>query len=257
MVHTQKFGEPVNGHIVIVHGIGEHYRRHHRLISKVKESGYKVHTFDWLGHGKSDGPRGHARIEETMKIIDNIIEDIDEKPFLYGHSLGGLTVLRYVEENPDKIKSVISSSPALKRSEDLSIITIKLVSLLSKLFPKKIISNSVDVEDVTRSKEDRKKYKKDDMVHDKVSLALTKDIFRNIDKAHERKDEIDPPLLMLVGTEDKICPIEGAEKLFSDFQQNEDKKIKRFEGAYHEIFNDPEWEEDFHDEIIRWIEYYS
>ena len=257
MVHTQRFGEPENGHIVIVHGIGEHFRRHHRLISKVKENGYKVHTFDWPGHGKSEGPRGHARIEETMEIIDNIIKGIDGKPFLYGHSLGGLTVLRYAEENPDKIKSVISSSPALKRSDDLSIITIKLVSLLSKLFPKKIISNSLDVEYVTRSKKAQQKYMKDDMVHDKVSLALTKDIFKNIDKAHDRKDEIDTPLLMLVGTEDKICPIEGTEKLFSDLQQYDDKKIKRFEGAYHEIFNDPEWKNDFHEEVIRWMKYYS
>jgi len=257
MVHTENYGEAENGHIVIVHGIGEHYRRHHRLINRAKEQGYKVHTFDWPGHGKSEGPKGHARIEEVLDIIDDMIEDIEEKPFLYGHSLGGLTVLRYAEKNPDKIKSVISSSPALKKSEDLSGITIKLVSLLSHILPKKIISNSLNVEDVTRSEKERKKYEKDDMVHNKVSLALTKDIFQNVDEAHAKKENIDTPLLLLVGTDDKICPVEGAERFFTGFENNKDKKIRKFEGSYHEIFNDPEWKEDFHNEIINWIEYYS
>ncbi len=257
MVHTKIVGEAKNGHIVIVHGIGEHFRRHHRLINRAIEQGYKVHTFDWPGHGKSEGPRGHARIERVLEIIDGMIEDIDEKPFLYGHSLGGLTVLRYAEENPEKIKSVISSSPALKKSEDLSGVTIKLISFLSHILPRKIISNSLDVEDVTRSEEERKKYKKDDMVHDKVSLALTKDIFQNVDKAHEKKDKIDTPLLLLIGTDDKICPIEGAERFFKGFEDDKDKKIRKFDGSYHEIFNDPECEEDFHDEIINWVEFYS
>ena len=257
MVHTKIKSEAKNGHIIIVHGIGEHFRRHHRLINRAKEKGYKVHTFDWPGHGKSEGPRGHARIKEVLDMIDGMIDNIDEKPFLYGHSLGGLTVLRYAEGNPDKIKSVISSSPALKKSEDLSGVTIKMISFLSHILTKKIISNSLDVEKVTRSKKERRKYKKDEMVHDKVSLALTKDIFKNIDEVHEEKEKIDCPLLLLAGTDDEICPIDGAERFMKDLKQDEDKKIKRFEGSYHEIFNDPEWEEDFHEEIINWIEFYS
>ncbi|WP_367883766.1 alpha/beta hydrolase [Thermococcus peptonophilus] len=59
---------------------------------------FAVYTFDWPGHGKSRGKRGgHTSVEEAMEIIDSIIEELCEKPFLFGHSLGGLTVIRYAE----------------------------------------------------------------------------------------------------------------------------------------------------------------
>lgn len=257
MVYTETFGEAKEGHLILVHGLGEHYRRHHRLIDRANKNGYKVHTFDWPGHGKSGGPKGHARIEETMEIIDRLIEDIDGKPFLFGHSLGGLTVLRYAEENPDKMKSVISSSPALKKSESVSFVLTKIVSFLSYIFPKKTISNSLDVKDITRNEEERKKYKDDEMVHDKISLALLRDLIKNVDTAHQKKDRIDCPLLLLVGSEDIICPQQGAEQFMDDLDLEKDKKMKSFEGAHHEIFNDPEWKEEFHEEIIEWMNDHS
>lgn len=257
MVYSQEFSEPTNGHVILVHGLGEHFRRHHRLIDRLEDDGFKVHAFDWPGHGNSPGKRGHARIKEAIEIIDDFADNIDEKPFLFGHSLGGLTVLRYAEEHPDKIKSVISSSPVLKKSEDLSSFTVKLVSFLSHIFPKKTISNSLDVEEITRSKKERKKYRKDDLVHDRISLALSKDIFKNIDIAHEKKERIDSPLLLLVGTEDKICPKEGAERFIDDLDLEKDKKIKKFEGSHHEIFNDPEHKEKFHETILRWVRDHS
>ncbi|MFW6375798.1 MAG: alpha/beta fold hydrolase [Thermoplasmatota archaeon] len=257
MVHTETFGEAKEGHLILVHGLGEHYRRHHRLIDKADKNGYKVHTFDWPGHGKSEGPQGHARIEKTMDIIDKLIEDIDGKPFLFGHSLGGLTVLRYAEENPDKIKSVISSSPALRKSEDLPFVFVKLVSFLSYILPKKTISNSLNLKDITRSEKEREKYREDDMVHDKISLSLLRDLLKNVEIAHDKKDKIRCPILLLAGTKDKICPIEGSEQFIEDIDLEKDKKLKKYEDAHHEIFNDPEWKDEFHDEIIEWMNNHS
>ncbi|MFW6144178.1 MAG: alpha/beta hydrolase, partial [Candidatus Natronoplasma sp.] len=95
MVYTEDFGEAEKGELILVHGLGEHFRRHRRLIEKAKEHGYRVHAFDWPGHGKSKGPRGHARIEQAMDILNDLVEDAEGEPFLFGHSLGGLTVLRY------------------------------------------------------------------------------------------------------------------------------------------------------------------
>ncbi|MFP4001838.1 MAG: hypothetical protein ACLFU5_08070, partial [Thermoplasmata archaeon] len=57
------------------------------------------------------------------------------------------------------IKGVITSSPALERSENLSLIAVKFVSFFSYLFLKKTISNSFEIEDVTRSEKARKKYR--------------------------------------------------------------------------------------------------
>lgn len=61
LCHIQKSSEKQKGHLILVHGLGEHFHRHYRLIDRLKASGFKVHTFDWPGHGRSPGKRGHLR----------------------------------------------------------------------------------------------------------------------------------------------------------------------------------------------------
>ena len=100
MIYKAKFGTPEKGWVILVHSLGEHSGRYGKLIKRLNEQGFAVYAFDWPGHGKSGGKRGHASVEEAMGIIDSIIEEINEKPFLIGHSLGGLTVIRYAETRP-------------------------------------------------------------------------------------------------------------------------------------------------------------
>lgn len=70
MVYKKGFGESKNGHFILVHGLVEHFRRHYRLINRLKENGFKIHAFDWFDHGKSPRKRGHARIDEIVNDID-------------------------------------------------------------------------------------------------------------------------------------------------------------------------------------------
>ncbi|MFO8109596.1 MAG: alpha/beta hydrolase [Thermoplasmata archaeon] len=251
MVFKRSFGKPSKGHVIVVHGLGEHFRRHHRLIEELKKHGYKVHTFDWPGHGMSPGTRGHTTVEECVDIIDSMVKDIQGEPFLFGHSLGGLAVLRYAEEKPSRIKGVVSSSPALQPSEDTSGFTVALASLLSYIVPHSTISNSIRTRDLTSSKKERKKYREDEMVHDRISFALARSLFYNMKKAHNGR--LNVPVLILAGTEDKITPMEGAQR-FVNGLECEDKELSIFQGAFHEIFNEPELQEKYYDEILGWLE---
>lgn len=108
MIYKVKLGNPEKGGIILVHGLGEHSGRYGKLIKMVNDAGFAVYAFDWLRHGKSGGKRGHATIEQTMEIIDEIIGEIEEKPFLFGHSLGGLTVVRYAETRPPRSYSLFT-----------------------------------------------------------------------------------------------------------------------------------------------------
>ncbi|MFO7791527.1 MAG: alpha/beta hydrolase [Candidatus Saliniplasma sp.] len=256
MVYTRTSGEARNGHVILVHGLGEHSRRHHRLINRLEKEGFRVHVFDWPGHGRSPGKRGDASIEETLKIIDYMVDNIDEEPFLFGHSLGGLTVLRYAEKNPGKIRGVISSSPALQRSKDMSPIAIKVLSVLSYLLPWVTVSNGIDINDLSRSEKAKQRYRRDSMVHDRISLRLAMDLFHNMDRVHEEKVRLEVPILILAGTADKVTPIGGSERFIAGLDV-EDKELKTFQGAFHEIFNDPKWKVEFHDHILRWLDHRS
>lgn len=256
MIYKAKFGSPERGGIVLVHGLGEHSGRYEKLINMLAGEGFAVYTFDWPGHGRSEGKRGHATIEQAMEIIDEIIEEIGEKPFLFGHSLGGLTIIRYAQTRPDRIRGVIASSPALARSSKTPVFMVVLAKILGAIAQSLTLSNGIDPNLLSRNKEAIRKYVEDELVHDKISAALGRSLFENMEKAHKGAEKIKVPILILVGTEDIITPSEGARKLFEKLTVG-DKTLKEFEGAYHEIFEDPEGREEFHKMIIEWLRKHS
>lgn len=251
-VYKAKFGTPERGWIILVHGLGEHSGRYGKLISMLNDAGFAVYTFDWPGHGKSPGKRGHTSVEEAMEIIDSIIDEIGEKPFLFGHSLGGLTVIRYAETRPDKIRGVVASSPALSRSPKTPSFMVALAKVLGRIAPGLSLSNGLDPGLISRNPEAVKRYIEDPLVHDRISGKLGMSIFDNMDRAHKEAGRIKVPVLLLVGTGDLITPPEGSKKLLEELKV-EDREIREFEGAYHEIFEDPEWSEEFHRVIVEWF----
>ena len=251
MIYKAKFGTPEKGWVILVHGLGEHSGRYGKLIKMLNEQGFAVYAFDWPGHGKSGGKRGHASVEEAMGIIDSIIEEINEKPFLIGHSLGGLTVIKYAETRPEKIRGVVASSPALVKSPKTPSFMVTLAKVLGKIAPGLTLSNGIDPKLLSRNPEAVRKYIEDPLVHDRISAKLGMSVFNNMELAHKEAHRINVPVLLLVGTGDVITPPEGSRKLFEELKVD-DKTLKEFEGAYHEIFEDPEWEEDFHRTIVEW-----
>ena len=251
-VYRAKFGEPELGWVVLVHGLGEHSGRYGRLIRELNEVGFAVYTFDWPGHGKSPGKRGHTSVEEAMEIIDSIIEELSEKPFLFGHSLGGLTVIRYAETRPDKIRGVIASSPALAKSPETPGFLVTLAKFLGKIAPGLVLSNGIKPELLSRNKGAVRRYVEDPLVHDKISAKLGRSIFVNMELAHIEVGRIKVPALLLVGTGDVITPPEGSRRLFEKLKVK-DKTLREFEEAYHEIFEDPEWGEEFQGTVVEWL----
>ncbi|ASJ01006.1 alpha/beta hydrolase [Thermococcus gorgonarius] len=251
-VYKAKFGTPERGWVILVHGLGEHSGRYGKLIGMLNDAGFAVYTFDWPGHGKSPGKRGHTSVEEAMEIIDSIIEELGEKPFLFGHSLGGLTVVRYAETRPDKIRGVVASSPALAKSPETPGFMVALAKFLGRVAPGLTLSNGIKPELLSRNPEAVKAYVEDPLVHDRVSAKLGRSIFENMELAHREAGRIKVPVLLLVGTGDVITPPEGSRRLFEELKV-EDKELKEFPGAYHEIFEDPEWGEEFHRKIVEWL----
>ncbi|NJE04782.1 alpha/beta hydrolase [Thermococcus sp. M36] len=251
-IYKAKFGTPERGWVILVHGLGEHSGRYEKLISMLTDAGFAVYAFDWPGHGKSPGKRGHASIEQAMEIIDSIIEEIGESPFIFGHSLGGLAVIRYAETRPEKIRGVVASSPALARSPKTPAFMVALAKFLGRVAFGVTLSNGLDPNLLSRNRDAVKRYIDDPLVHDRISAGLGKSVFENMERAHEDAEKITVPVLLLIGTADIITPPEGARKLFGKLKVG-DKTLREFEGAYHEIFEDPEWGEEFHRTIVGWL----
>ncbi|MDW8049599.1 MAG: alpha/beta hydrolase [Nitrososphaerota archaeon] len=254
LIYRSKHGVSKRGWVVLVHGLGEYSGRagYQRFIELLNDNGFAVYAFDLPGHGRSSGKRGHTTIEEIMKIIDDIVNDIGEKPYLFGHSLGGLTVLRYGEVYPDKIRGLIVSSPALTLGVKLSRAQTLMLRILKIIAPSTTVNNRIDPMKLSRSREAVERYITDKLIHMRVSIALIDSMIDNIRKVYEEADKIKVPVLMLIGTSDVITLPIGAKALYEKLKVS-DKTLKEFPEAYHEIFEDPEWSNEFYETIVGWL----
>ncbi|MCD6449109.1 MAG: lysophospholipase, partial [Thermotogaceae bacterium] len=235
--------------ILLIHGLGEHSGRYEKFIKRAIKDGFSVLTFDLPGHGKSRGIRGHAPLKKVFNVIENITKNA-EKPFVvFGHSLGGLIAARYVE-NGGKAKMLVLSSPGFDYDrKKVSNGLVNLAKILSAIIPFLPMNNRINPNLLSRNKEAVYKYTHDPLVHDKISVALARDFFVESQKAIEEADKINIPTLVLIGTDDKVTPPEGARNFFENLE-SKDKKIIEYKGAYHEIFEDPEYSDKFYDDIF-------
>jgi len=253
MLYTNQTGKPTKGSVILVHGLGEHSGRYEKLSQMLNQKGYKVHIFDWPGHGKSPGKKGHTTIEKGIEIIDTIVDDIKTKPYLFGHSMGGLTAIRYAETFPEKIKSIIVSAPELAYDNRISPFLIKASKFLSFIIPGITTNNRINPKELSRNENAVKKYVNDPLIHDRITLSLNRSITNNMKKAYQETDKITCPILILAGTQDKIVPIKRTKDFFKKLKTKE-KNLIEFKGGFHEVFEDPTWGTSFHNSILNWID---
>lgn len=242
--------------VVLVHGMGEHSTRYtSSLIPKLIENEISVVAFDHFGHGKTGGKRGHnpnyeAVLESVTKSIEKAEELFPKIPiFLYGHSMGGNTVINYALKKTTNLKGVIATSPFLKLAFEPPKFKLAVGKLLQKIAPSMTMGNELDPNHVSRDKTEVEKYINDPLIHSKISpnFSLT-----FIDKglwAIENANKLNLPMFLLHGTDDKIIDFKGTE----EFANNSEKaSLKLFEGGYHELHNDLCKEEMLQD-VVKWI----
>ncbi|HEU23785.1 MAG: lysophospholipase [Athalassotoga sp.] len=240
--------------VVIVHGLGEHVSRYDVISKEFNDAGLEMTGFDQRGHGRNPGVKGHVdRFEDFLKDLDDFIktQKTDLPIFMLGHSLGGLIAARYNEEFQGRLKGTILSSGAFS-SKNVSNMIKVMAKVFSVLSPKMAFSNGIDPKTLSRNEEVISDYTKDPLVHNKITAKLSAELFKNIEIVFEKAPYFTTPVLMLAGSHDKIVPHEGTERLFS-LIASKDKELKIFDGAYHEIFCDPQYSSEFRKTIIDWI----
>ncbi|MCI8645757.1 MAG: alpha/beta hydrolase [Firmicutes bacterium] len=252
------------GIVCIIHGIGEYAGRYDRLAGKLQEAGYAAFSMDLRGHGKSAGKRGHcAPREKIRRDIDELISAAEgaypERPLiLYGHSMGGNIVLDYRKRGGGSHKPAVYvvSAPWVQLVRQIPAYQYAAVKLLSKIIPSFTIGSGVSAKELGNPKTVGD-YERDPLTHKKISLLCALESFE-IGSALAEGHLADNggaegiPMLLMHGTEDKICSIKGSEKIAA----LETCDYIPWQGLYHEIHNGGS--ESSGDEVIetmiRWIQ---
>lgn len=234
----------INNVVLIVHGLGEHSGRYEHIAEKLTSKNAAVFALDLIGHGKSEGKRGHIKsineyldsIEKTMILIRRKFLEIPI--IIYGHSLGGLVCLKFLIERESKeISKAILSSPWIETKIKIPNYLLWIHKILHRIFPKLQLNNNLNIYYLSKEKSEVIKYKNDKLVHNKISLNLFSEILNSIHDVKNRCNRINVPSLLFHGEDDKIISFNGTKYIHDNIKNS---KFILFKNVYHEPHNDSE-----------------
>lgn len=244
--------------VLLVHGMGEYATRYENFVIPyfVKNS-IGVLTYDQFGHGKTEGKRGHnpgfeALLDCLQEMLNKLIQIFGNKPtFLYGHSMGGNVVINYVLKRENNLKGVIATSPFLKLAFEPPSWKISLGKLLQKFTPSVTMNNELELEAISRDKKEVEKYRKDLLIHNKISPNYSIVFMETGAWALAHADGLKIPMLLMHGTGDRITSHLASEEFARGAK--EFVSLKLYNGAYHELHNDIIKNEVL-EEMVNWID---
>jgi alpha-beta hydrolase superfamily lysophospholipase len=230
--------------LLVAHGLAEHSSRYKNLVNYFVPKGYAVYTFDYRGHGKSEGLRsyvGHFSdyLTDLKTFLDKVRkEHRDAKIFLVGHSMGGTVATAYAIEHQQELAGVITSAPSLVASSTVSPALLAIAGVISALAPKMGVT-VLDASTISRDKAVVDAYVNDPLVfRGKIPARTGAELARMWKTLPEQMPKIKLPILVMQGTADRLAN-PASSKLLYKRAGSKDKTLKLYKGFYHEIFNEP------------------
>ncbi len=230
--------------LLIVPGLAEHSGRYKNTANYFIPRGYALCSFDYRGHGKSDGVRCYAdRFSDYVSDVKAFFEIVhreygNSKIFLVGHSFGATIAVDYAVEHQRDLAGLIISGVILKPGSSIPSVLKAVAGLISVLFPKMGLT-VIDATALSRDKAVVDAYVNDPLVYrGKIPARTGAGLIKAVDRLLPRIPKINLPIIIMHGTEDRLCNPEGSQILY-DLVGSRDKTLKLYKGFYHEIFNEP------------------
>jgi alpha-beta hydrolase superfamily lysophospholipase len=243
--------------IGLIHGVGEHCRRYDDMAAWYNQHDIAVVGYDRQGFGRSEGRKGYA--EDYKEYIDEIARLLiacerrypDLPVFLYGHSMGGQLLLRYLIRRNPNISGAIVSAPHIRLSFTPSPILVGLGKLMRNVYPTFSQDSDLDTNMLSRNPTVKPKYEADPLVHAKLTSRTGIDILENAAELDAYSGGLKVPTLMMHGAADGLTSPEGT-KAFAD-RNPSNVTLKIWPELYHELHFEPEREQVFN-YVLNWIE---
>ncbi len=254
------------GTIIFLHGTSVYSRFYAEFLYNLFKKGYRVIAPDMMGHGLSEGVRGHFTMEQFEKTVYDInsyiIENYDKKNYLMGSSLGGINTL-YSIAYDNRFKGAICHNTAIFNEKAYKKIInlhgvlkllIHLVPLAAKIVPKLKLSTTLYLDFDNLAKTERVLERINLLLKDPlISLKYTFKALRTQmrDPLPIPIEEIKVPIMIINGTEDVLFTVEYMSEIYNRLTC-ENKSLEILDGASHLIFQ--ENIQDVLTRIIPWLE---
>ena len=246
----------IKGIIAAVHGFGEHGARYQSWAEMFCNNGLAFIIYDQRGHGQNNGSRGLINngilIKDLEAHIAKIKKEYPKVPvFLYGHSMGGNIVLRYLCAYQEKTGAdlAIVTSPWLKIKKNPPLLLVRgLKKILGPDYQIKTRLNKLSHDDNFLKQIDERK-----LNHKIISLGLAEQIMENGKYIMKNNSNIKIPVLLMSAELERVVDLKAIDHLGT--LGNPQITYFKWTGLYHELHNEREREQVF-EKIIFYIERY-
>lgn len=242
--------------VVISHGFNSHSGHYLWVGEQLSAHGFAVHALDHRGRGLSEGERFY------VNQADDYIADLATfirlsksyhsglPVFLLGHSAGGVISCLYALEHQDEIDGMIIESFAHELpAPDFALRVLKGLSYLIPHTPVLKLDNT----SFSRDPKVVEALQNDPLIANETQPTQT---VATLVRADERLKTgfatITLPIFILHGTEDRVTKPSGSQHFYEQAGST-DKRLKLYEGHYHDLLNDIDKEQVLAD-IQAWMD---
>lgn len=252
------------GVVQLAHGVAEHALRYERLAEELVRAGYTVYADDHLGHGETGlgqwggdhtklgrlGPSGlRGTIAEVVQLAGIARSENPGLPLVgLGHSWGSLMMQKIVDRRASLFDAVVLSGTAYRVPGSMN---------GGDLNKRHAHEGGTGYEWLSRDRGVVERAEADPL----MTVATVVDLFGYRDALRlfgrpSRSLDADPPVLILVGSDDTLGGEESARKLADAYVNRSrlsDVELIVYDGARHEVFNETNRDEVVAD-LVRWLD---
>ncbi|MGZ3455311.1 MAG: alpha/beta hydrolase [Polyangiales bacterium] len=242
--------------IILVHGFKAHSGVFEWAAERLVEHGLAVYAVDLRGHGKSEGERLWVdHFDDYLLDLEKLVElarwrDPGKPLFLLGHSAGGVVSSAYVIAHQNQLEGFICESFA--QEVPAPDVVLSVIKGLSRVAPHLGVFDLKD-EDFSRDRAFVERMKHDPLIpHVRYPSQTVAELRRAEERLAHDFPRMKLPVLILHGTNDKVTKPHGSQLLF-DTTGSPDKKLRLYDGHFHDLLNDVGKEQVMTD-ITHWLD---
>ena len=230
--------------VLIIHGWESNSREHWFLEEKARleKLGFQVIVPDMPN-------TFHPKKEEWIKVIENFAPD--KNSILIGHSLGGLITLDFALKYPEMLSAVVVSSPLLAQKIPVAGLELWLDRKLSRILPILPILNKTSGDSLSHEPGVDSGFDQDPLCTHRVTPRFFTEVTAAMAHTMNSATNFKLPLLVMQAGADKLVD-PAASRRFFDKVTFLDKKFIRYDGFYHELFNEIDRQRVF-DDLNHWL----
>jgi alpha-beta hydrolase superfamily lysophospholipase len=241
---------------IFLHGFGDHSGRYAKEADWLASLGIATFALDQRGSGRTPGARGHVSrfaqyLGDLVGLRRLVAAEAPGKLILFGHSHGGLIVLRYLESAPTGIAGAIVTCPLVAVAMSAPRWKILLARVLADLLPSLPIPTGLVLADLSHDPAVVEAARRDEDSHQVMSPRAYRELLAAQAMLPLEAARIAVPLFFGLAGDDRIVSTPAARAFAASLAG--DVTVKVYAGLFHEILKEPRGAEVLAD-IAPWVD---